>query len=71
MLPVVGDASSVVQQPGTPWPPGVPPRVPPDPPAPPPYEDPPRPIPIPRPDHPPYVIDEPPPDSKSARERFE
>jgi hypothetical protein len=48
------------QQPGTPEPPGTPPRTP-DPTAPPPYEDPPRPIPIPRPDPPPDVIDDPPP----------
>jgi hypothetical protein len=48
------------QQPGTPQPPGTPPRPPPDPTAPRPYEEPPRPIPIPRPDEPP-VVDDPPP----------
>jgi hypothetical protein len=49
------------QQPGTPGPPGTPPRPSPDPTTPPPYEDPPPPIPIPRPDQPPDVIDDPPP----------
>jgi hypothetical protein len=53
------------QQPGTPEPPGVPPRPPNDPTAPPPYEDPPRPIPIPRPDQPPDVIDDPPPSPRA------
>jgi hypothetical protein len=48
------------QQPGTPEPPGTPPRPPPDSTAPRPYEEPPRPIPIPRPDEQP-VIDDPPP----------
>jgi hypothetical protein len=51
----------VTQQPGTPKPPGTPPRPPPDPTAPRPYQDPPSPIPIPRPDLPPDVIDDPPP----------
>jgi hypothetical protein len=53
-------STPVAQQPGTPEPPGTPPRPPPDPTAPRPYEDPPRPIPIPRPEEPP-VIDDPPP----------
>jgi hypothetical protein len=53
------------QQPGTPEPPGVPPRSPNDPTVPPPYEDPPRPTPIPRPDQPPDVIDDPPPSPRA------
>src|SRR5260370_23293413 len=56
-------STPLVQQPGTPEPPGTPPQPPPDPTAPPPYDDPPRPIPVPRPDEPP-VIDDPPPRRK-------
>src|SRR5215469_8602908 len=62
LLPALTSAP-FAQQPGTPQPPGTPPRPPPDPTAPPPYEDPPRPIP--RPDEPPDVVDDPTPNPRA------